>query len=1275
MLKQTVLWTAHPNGIKAGHQPRLCLSAMASPRLMADASEPTRQDGTLELQQFPDFLTWPKKNREFSIRFANGPTLKATVVNTTTPQFDLWRALFPPKTSVLPYIFNPDEFHLRKIRSYPVGNILRLIKRVYQDVAQQKSTDFPNFEGEEWTYLRHLIPSEQSMERIEKMLSEKRALPRESIKNRQVHHWQSDLTQLQQFYPPRDPQSRIEPQVPTLDFHQVIASLGDYPLLLRQLGLVFDLEVDFEPGIPLDGSVAIIPTWSSTLDDSIDRCPETRYLLDLTRKNFTAASGSSGISEGYLQLVDTKFDHTEDVEPYSVIQVDADSTSLKFLEFIRSIAGNRNWDHSIASALPSFRSNGISIVHADRAMELLHSLNDSVRLNNDVEGGGGLLSAEQLIRGYRVDVWDSESKAWHSLCRREGKYHFGNHKITLTDEGFISMGLTTAADKTSQDLYLHQSLFTWGGWSLVAPRPGKVIDPQDSVASADNSASNDFQLETYFKPVAGSLPRLRFGRAYRFRMRTVDLAGNSRKWNDKLPESAAETSETREVFYSRFEPVESPVVVLREETAPGESVHHLIIRSNFDSSTDSYNERHIAPPKVSQLLAEQHGCFDTSSGLDPGAYNLMISKDGSFSKEPHKEWQLYLPYLPDPISRGAAFLGLPGTGNDETTMTPFTITGDWFEALPFRLRLVEGTGKPKWDPHNRVLKVYLPKAETATIRLSSYLSDEDLKLMGIYQIIEEESPTIPTAATRDQLRTLALKGRLWMLTPYRELTLVHAVRQPLIAPAFQYLDSKREWGQTFATIKDSIRISGKSTVKLDINSYWQEPVDALSEPGWKMLSHKAHVCEIKVDSSTKEATLDYRHEFGDTKYRQVTYTADATSRFGEYFHIRCEDWCTLNRSQDTKLRHTRIVENTEIVLSEDKKIQYERKKDYTIDYDKGTITRTAFGAIRNGDSVHVEYSYLPGSVTRSSETAVTLDIYNSAPPATPGVLYAVPTFGWEREYDVSEAKIYRKGGGLRLYLDRPWFSSGDGELLGVILWPDLTGTAIPPQNIAPYITQWGKDCIRFSEPLPSLPQPRHFTRAVVTTTAKDLQELPGTEFHVAGHAVEYDPIRKLWFCDLDINTYDAYYPFVRLALARYQPMSLDGAHLSRVVLLDFIQLTADRLFSIQEDPANARRLTVSLSGPSYLSAPDGPLGGEVEVRLEIKDPNTLEQGWLPVPNSTYSLSPIENPQAWKGQITLPSPRGEKPYRLIVCEYERYEVDGDVPNSSDRRPVFTAELEI
>ncbi len=63
---------------------------------------------------------------------------------------------------------------------------------------------------------------------------------------------------------------------------------------------------------------------------------------------------------------------------------------------------------------------------------------------------------------------------------------------------------------------------------------------------------------------------------------------------------------------------------------------------------------------------------------------------------------------------------------------------------------------------------------------------------------------------------------------------------------------------------------------------------------------------------------------------------------------------------------------------------------------------------------------------------------------------------------------------------------------------------------------------------------------------------------VAPHDVTYDPERRLWFCDMEVNTGAAYWPFVRLALGRYQPCSTEGAHLSEVVLADVMQLAADR---------------------------------------------------------------------------------------------------------------------
>ena len=120
-------------------------------------------------------------------------------------------------------------------------------------------------------------------------------------------------------------------------------------------------------------------------------------------------------------------------------------------------------------------------------------------------------------------------------------------------------------------------------------------------------------------------------------------------------------------------------------------------------------------------------------------------------------------------------------------------------------------------------------------------------------------------------------------------------------------------------------------------------------------------------------TLKLRHEFGDTKHRRVGY-AVATTRFREYFP---------RDHERPNARHAR------------------RRR--------GRAERAVVASAGAAD-----------------------------------VLYVVPTWTWE-EHVVRPAvragarrppptlTRTRSGGGLRVYLDRPWYSSGDDELLGVVL--------------------------------------------------------------------------------------------------------------------------------------------------------------------------------------------------------------------------------------------------
>jgi hypothetical protein len=207
----------------------------------------------------------------------------------------------------------------------------------------------------------------------------------------------------------------------------------------------------------------------------------------------------------------------------------------------------------------------------------------------------------------------------------------------------------------------------------------------------------------------------------------------------------------------------------------------------------------------------------------------------------------------------------------------------------------------------------------------------------------------------------------------------------------------------------------------------------------------------------------------------------------------------------------------------------------------------------------------------------------------------LPTFGWERQTATNLKRSVRFGGGLRVYLHRPWFSSGEGELLGVALWTYANGSldAVHRDRFKPFFTQWGMDPIWQTENLSGAPATYNFPDATRTEFSATLEEKsahdPATNkpglVDVAGFPVQFDPERKLWFSDLTINLpTETYMPFVRLALVRYQPHALAEAKISRVVLADFAQLTPDRSAMVTSDPHHARTLRVVVSGV----APRGP---------------------------------------------------------------------------------------
>lgn len=136
------------------------------------------------------------------------------------------------------------------------------------------------------------------------------------------------------------------------------------------------------------------------------------------------------------------------------------------------------------------------------------------------------------------------------------------------------------------------------------------------------------------------------------------------------------TSET----YCRYEPVAAPVVSLIDHLDPtdshGEQIDRLVIRTSDEEKTDIC-QRVLIPPQTSAAMAEVCGSFDKSPTGTPilrvkEAYDWMTDRDGSLctDSDPGKPnsssysnnpivcdedlSKFSLPYLPDPLSKGAA---------------------------------------------------------------------------------------------------------------------------------------------------------------------------------------------------------------------------------------------------------------------------------------------------------------------------------------------------------------------------------------------------------------------------------------------------------------------------------------------------------------------------------------------------------------------------------------------------------------------------------------------
>ena len=1408
----TILWTALPHGLSAENGKKyLNLSVFISIRLY------NSKEGDLALSpNYDEVMDWTgrvKTGLKLHVVFDGGPTIGPNEVIWDPSKLDptLWKKIFTGKTNVTPYLQNatPPDYH---IMSYPAKVMQDFVNSQYTDVAIQYPERFPepgevNLRFEKLNMFSPPTPGEKAQKPIRATLRQNfvqkltgmsarlttsvgnavdrvleggaspfksesesalQAIAQDLHTSKYTTSEPGDLTkavaQFALFHASQNASKSKSPvkvnvTMPTFEFHEGLSHLGEYPELMKVLGLILDLKIPYSTTPPTGTAVYVVPQWSAAFKANTLNLPgKTR----LDQSTFWPApdATTSDIKNGVLDLSNLK--------KYEVVQLDLDGAIFKLMNMERTLAGEAEPPakekpllladagsedflsikpilqvgllKSGNAALPTLRTTGLSVVKADYPASLASIIAQTASANNVVVNAqanpnyvpkattSGTMQpftsqqvqttwhADQLIRGYRIDIWDSDTRKWRSLCKRIGTYKIGDQTPNLpADEGCVSVALSKPGDNSQSINRLSEALFKWDGWSLVAPRPGKLIRDADAPIDFNNlNTLNSMGVSVNFTPPSQSLPRLRFGTRYRVRARVVDLAGNSRDLKEFSDDDFQYA--TPEKPYLRYEPVGSPTVVYRTKNKPGESIENVIIRSNYDTASDDYDkknslkeypaERHIVAPRTSEAMAEMHGKLD---GMPAGkSYELIAhQKDSSFGapNDPNKATLLpnsqsvmvsgdtvIVPYLPDPLAQGATlrFYDKDWKPIWSVETHEFYDGAEWPNSQSFRLRVAEGDGKPQWEKDGpRILTLYVPKADVLHVRYSCSLNEDKLSQQAIWKMVEDRDPSNLSA-----LKKSARNGFHWMLTPFREMTIVHAVQQPLQEPKFDKLVPIKDIiGGTYALLHARITNDAKSSAKLDVRASWDEPVDDLLAKKWTMAHGEAHVFDLPIAEQDNTLTVGVpdtpaqheggvatgqdpkvvlhtelanskqmsrpksivlgpgkvsgvfdvkKHEFGDTKYRKVTYYAVATTRFRENFLdlIDPEHYAELTQpaSPQNKLKKKNVGEKV-------------------IDQDK------------------------PSAIPLTRESSVEVKVLNSARPALPKILYVVPLFEWERKEDDDNIIRRRCGGGFRVYMDRPWYSSGDEELLGVVIARDHSILSADDHPMKTYVTQWGLDPIwKSAGKLKSAPTLADFASSTRKQTAVSLEERPNDKVDVAGFDVMYDEDRRLWYSDIFVNPGQVYFPFIRLGLVRYQPNSIADCFVSRVVLTDFIQVIPDRVAAVTYE--STQKIKVQVAGVFGL-AKDLDVGDLEKTPADLLSSAymtaTLEKhlgdsdlGWIPLsPKQSQPLGIlVPDPDAmipeklygtkmlWSKEINLAEPlkdvHGKNGLRIVIKEYEKYQ---------------------
>ncbi|MCX2744118.1 PDZ domain-containing protein [Mangrovivirga sp. M17] len=1101
------------------------------------------------------------------------------------------------------------------------------------------------------------------------------------------------------------------------EFHKKISVLSDYPHLMRLTGWIFDYTVssasvdesknvvritgldDFKAK-GISGSIK----WSNFLNEIEFETPWTKvviskannifalgYAQQLEDKYFTVSNGHLVSFNPHYTLRAEQFDRKMLERKLEMANID--SASRKSLE--------DNFFDGSSKAL-DLTSNGIGLkidVNIGESkssgaqieqLKLNHPINVAVRnspdrFNKEINNTGTktipvnemVMFGHNLDVGYRVDVTvldenGNPEKEFRSLCKRMASYAIDYSKYSNVEKQKIIINnycdepwVTESAQVgQSGELYVDEEIFRWNNWSLTCPHLGKY--PQDETFSEEDKEYNDFELINII-PQKKSLTSLRFGRKYRFKLRVVDLAGNSvetsvaskknqdneKYWVDSEEYKRLEHVEPPELFFTKnifkikrikeknkvkqpdgkYE-IEKSIKYKREMIAKyaGEQLSTLVIKTRITNNTPSFDgdcSRSISAAKCTMNFAEVHGVMDSPEG------SKLVQAFSKAAYRPDKHIEIFnsdieIPFITDPAVKAVSvWLNTSWIRESKENIFNKEVTSiewkskDYLDHKFYSLNLGSaGNVDISGDASNSIL-VKLPPGIISNGSIRSVVNINPMAYSIEGCIFYGHFSDIDTYED----------GKI-EITKKKPLTFIHAVQKPMI------ICEQVDFTNNYSIISEIQDRNPEENLKIRFKSFEFGKLYKNKKATDFCLFPAATSGEFILLASFNEVVIDLKEEKGyrlENKVYSKSFSnlGETTHSYEHLMGVKLDDKCKIKYIKAnspifeagllvgdtlTKINDDFISDSSEMKKlmqsyspGEAIKIQYQRQnetykaevflkgiKEYSLkfnDEEDEVGFLKAFEGFEHslGNTKFYEVNYSLEAVSRfkdffpdESEFSINANlgqhkIKSSKKPDAPIVESIIPIFAWHKSKDGK--KITRSNDTFRVYLGQDWYSSGAGEKLAVIylcLESKEENTIL--DSYEGLVSEIGKDPMTTSRRMNSenygdiydkvfdqnVNYPEIDYRLLDRSPSKFTVPLkkPTEKKHLDAMAfdVQFDKFQKKFYCDIKINIQsikDQYFPFIKFAIARYQPNAIVEENkydyrFSTVIMTSQVQLIPQR---------------------------------------------------------------------------------------------------------------------